>query len=406
MKETVEDLAIFGGRPLFSKTQSTGQLHARPLENFLSIVREAYDARRLTNDGPIVQRLERTCAALHGVPHCIAVTNAGIGISMLLRELAATRNGVEVIVPGFSFRGLPHFIRSAGQTPRFVDVDVNTHTLDVVQVAKAISPDTTAILAVSSVHSFGSRDELVRLAAQRGVPLVFDSVYALGGQYYGRAPGAGGTAEVFSLHATKLINGFDGGYITTTDAQLALRLRSQRNFALGSVAGWSPVAGLNGKLNEIHAAMALAVLPELPRVIDTNRERFLKYKSELADCPGLRLLESNKPEVESSSHVLNVLEVGEPWPYSRNDMLRILRAEGMGVRAHYSPPASRARMNPSDVPSITLPVTDYLAERSLQLPGGDGMSERNVQDFGALCGFLFRHSCDVSAMMAKPYACK
>jgi dTDP-4-amino-4,6-dideoxygalactose transaminase len=399
VKQNINDLAIFGGAPLYAKPRSVAQLNAPPFKEFLMLVREAYDARRLTNDGPLVRRLEHACAAVHRVPHCIAVTNAGIGISMLLRELSGGRSG-EVIVPGFSFRGLPHFIRWAGQTPRFVDVDPLSHTLDVAQVEQAVTPHTTAILAVANSHSFGARDALCDLAALRGIPLVFDSVYALGAQYRGQPPGRAGVAEVFSLHATKLLNGFEGGYITTADGLLAARLRSQRNFALGDTGSEkNPIIGLNGKLNEIHAAMALATLPHLSQFVSNNRERFSAYETALADCRGLSLLRSSQQEVEQSSHTLNVLEIDSPWPYTRDEMLNILRAEGMLVHPYYSPPLYRAPMNPPGVSSVRLPVSELLAHRYLQLPSGNDMRHEDIQAFAALCRFLYTRVRDLKAKL-------
>ena len=391
-KKTFNSLAIFGGKPLFEKQRPIGQLDKPPLKDFLSGLREAYDARWLTNGGRLVQRVEKICAKLHGVLHCLAVTNAGIGISILLRDIARDRKG-EVILPGFSFRGLPHFIRWAGLTPRFVDVDKDSHALDLSAVKNAINKNTIAILAVSKSHSFGDREGLCALADGLEIPLIFDSVYALGAKYRGSPAGGAGLAEVFSLHATKLINGFEGGYITTNDGVLVERLQRYRNFGLGAPSHlFENIIGTNGKLNEVHAAMALASLPYLNNIVAANRIRFQNYLSALEPIPHLRMLESPQPAIESSSHVLNVLNIEAEWPLSRNQMWKLLSAEGLGVTPYYSPPLSRIQMNPSDVSPCQLPVSEKLAEHFLQLPSGKSMSEDDIKKFAGLCSFLLENA--------------
>ena len=115
IKTTLDDLAIFGGPPLFSEVRPIGQLAVPAQEAFLDRVKQAYDARRLSNDGPQVRELEERLAEFHGVRHCIALANAGLGLMMLMQILAQGRSG-QVIMPAFTFRGLPHFARWAGQT--------------------------------------------------------------------------------------------------------------------------------------------------------------------------------------------------------------------------------------------------------------------------------------------------
>lgn len=403
MKRKLRDLAVFGGPPTFPNSKPVGQLYSPPIKKVLSSVFCAYQSRRLTNDGPLVQKLEKKLADFHRVSDAVAVTNAGTGISLVLRAIAKGRKG-EVILPGFSFRGLSHFVVWAGLKPRFVDVDEKSHSLNIAKTKEAINSRTIAILAVSKCHSFGNRDELCEIAKSLGVPLVFDSVYAMGATYRGEPAGRGGIAEVFSLHATKLINGFEGGYITTCDLNLSTYLRRARNFYLGDDNSKDlAIFGTNAKLNEIHAAMALASLTHVKKLIAKNKKRFLYYSSKLAPFRGINLLVSPQPKLESMSHVLNILEVSPQSPFTRDQLVTLLRPEGTNVTPYYSPPLSRAPMNPKCVKKSRLPVCEKLAQKFIQLPSGNYMRENDIDRLAMLLCFLWTNAREINLMLKKYY---
>lgn len=368
--------ALFGGRPLFSSPRPVGQLAAPPIESYLRLLRQAYDSRALRT-GPIAASLERELAAFHGVRHCLVFVNAGFALTMLMRHYAAGRHG-NVIMPAFTFRGLPHFARWAGQVPRFCDVEPNTHGLDPKSAAAAIDEDTVAILAVNNVHSASDIDALCALAGERRLPILFDSVYALGATYGGHVLGRFGNAEVYSMHATKLLNGFEGGYVTTDDDALYSALRRYRDGGR-----------VNANLNEMHAAMATLCLQELPKVIASNAQRYRRYRSALASVPGLKLLEYRNEDIERYNYEMALLEITGEWPLTRDETIKLLRAEGAIISTYYSPPLHRLPQAPAGVPVPELPVTENLAARFLQLPVGELMS---LDDIDALAAYLKRLS--------------
>lgn len=386
-KQHIDDLALFGGTPIFDSPRPIGQLDAPPVEEYLALVRLAMDQRRLTNDGPFVQQLETRLAAYHGVAHCVALANAGLGLMMLMQVFSGGRRG-EVIMPAFSYRGLPHFAQWAGQMPRFCDVDPATHTLSPESVASAINENTTAILAVCNFNSPGDIDRLGELAQHHDLPFFLDSVYGIGSTYKGRRLGGFGRAEVFSLHATKLLNGFEGGYITTNDTDLAEILRRQRNFGFGaeSKLATSQIIGINAKLNELHAAMALLSLDNIDHIIAANRARFEEYVEVCAGIPGLSLIPY--PAGECSNFQMAVVEIGPDWPLSRDQTIALLRAEGAAISAYYSPPLHLSEHCPRGLAINALPVAESLAERFMQLPSGNLVSLADIHAIGELLRFL------------------
>lgn len=405
MKSGTGDLAVFGGRALFAGLDNRQCANTDLVEKYLTLVRKAYDSRWLTNGGVLVLELEARLAAYHGVPHCVAVANVACGLLMLLRTLGPTEKG-EVIMPAFSYRGLPYFARWAGHMPRFCDVDAGSHTLDPDAVQRSIGKDTVAVLAVSNFNSTGDVESLCDVARKSGIPIVFDSVYAMANTHRGIRMGGFGAAEVFSLHATKLLNGFEGGYITTHDAELAQVLRWQRNFSLpafkpGAGGDLHQVLGINAKLNELHAAMALLCLERLDQIIAGNRARFEAYQEQCRLLPGLTLVPYPDPDKEQSNYQMAVVSVESPWPLTRDQTVRLLCAEGAQISGYYSPALHLSEHCPRGMIVPSLPVSEMLAERHLQLPVGELVSLEHIHALGNLLGFVYEHGAAIRTRLMK-----
>lgn len=363
-------LAIFGGRPLFASPKPVGQLAMPDVDAFMRDVKGVLDSRRLTG-GAFVGMLEKRLRELHDVNHCIAVANAGLGLMMLMQIFARERKG-EIVMPAFSYRGLPHFAQWAGQSPRFADVEKTTHGLDARLLSGVVNDRTTSILAVNNFNSACDVDALCAAGEELGAPVFFDSVYGLGSTYHGKPLGGNGRAEVFSLHATKLLNGFEGGYVTTNDDELASTLRA--------LAG---VDGLNVGLNEIHAAMALRCLDDLDGVVARNRARYEAYRNVCSDLDGLTLIPYADRSVESHNYEMAVVDVHEAWPLTRDEMVKVLRAENVAITSYYSPPLHRGPHAPKGAPAPSLPVSEDLARRFFQLPVGELTSLDDIARLGA-----------------------
>jgi dTDP-4-amino-4,6-dideoxygalactose transaminase len=402
-KKSVDDLAFFGGPKLFATPRPIGQLDAPPVEDYLAVLRVPFEARHLANDGPLVRRLEDRLRDYHNVRHCIALANAALGLTMLMNLFAKGVAG-EVIMPAFSYRGLPHFARWAGQMPRFCDVDPVTHCLDPDAVEACITDKTTAILVVCNFNSPGSLDALCAVGERHNVPVFLDSVYGLGSSYGGKILGGFAQAEVYSTHATKLLNGFEGGYITTNDDRLAELVRWQRNFALHGLRPpgadeSSPVLGLNAKLNEMHAAMALLSLDRLGDVIERNKARYDAYRDVITPIEGLSLVPYADESREQRNYEMAVIETGDGWPLSRDQTLELLRAEGMAISSYYSPPLHKSPHAPAGIEIPDLPVAESLAARFIQLPVGELVSLDDIAEIGAFLAFVRDNHAGVRARL-------
>ncbi|HEU4401699.1 MAG TPA: aminotransferase class I/II-fold pyridoxal phosphate-dependent enzyme, partial [Candidatus Polarisedimenticolia bacterium] len=337
MKRHLGDLAIFGGEPAFAEPQHVGRPNLGDRARFLERVGRILDTRCLTNNGPFVHAFEERIAALVGVRHCVAVGNATLGLEIAARALGLAG---EVIVPAQTFVATAHALHWQRITPVFCDIDRDTLTLDPAAVERALTPRTTGILAV---HLWGRACDVEALAAiarRHRLRLLFDAAHAFGCGHRGRMIGGFGDAEVFSFHATKVVNCFEGGAITTDDGDLAASLRLLRNFGF---AGLDDVVacGINAKMSEISAAMGLTSLESLDEFIAVNRRNERLYREALAGIDGLRILPGDDREPRNHQYV--VLEVDEERAgIGRDQILRVLNAENVLARRYFHPGCHRA----------------------------------------------------------------
>jgi dTDP-4-amino-4,6-dideoxyglucose len=357
--------ALFGGeRFRVGMPVGTAQLSAPPRDAFFSEIRELRTGDRHETKR-IHAELERRLAALHVAQHAVLVNNASVGLLVALRLLAGARTGA-IAMPSFSYRGLPYLARMLGRAFTFVDVLPECGTIDPLDLKKIISRrPVSVVLAVHNVDRPCKVRELEEVCGEAGVPLLFDSVYSIFNEVGGRRVGGFGDAEVFTLHATKLINGFEGGYLTTQREEVARGFREMLSAEGSGV-------GIPAELDPIHAASALACLSELDAVVARNRVRHEVYERELTREDRLRLWPASiGPRNYSSA----LVEVPPEAGLSRDLLVKLLCAEGFLARPYYGPALHQTKPWNSYPSENELNVTHWLAGRILQLPVGDPISE-------------------------------
>ena len=392
-KKSIHDLAILGGEPMFSEMLHVGRPNILDPEGLYARIRGAVERKWLSNDGLLVLELEREFAKFLGVKHCIAVANATLGIQLLIEALGIRG---KVLMPAFTFIGTAHAVQWQKATPVFCDVLEDKHTLDPRKVREAMSPEIEAILGV---HLWGRPceiDELQAIAQEWGVPLIFDAAHALGSSYRGQKVGGFGGAEVFSLHATKAINGIEGGLVTTNDPSLAEKLRASRNFGFTGRFDAVEGLGINAKMNEFSAAMALSNLAKFEVIASHNKAILDAYRSSLSGSDSVKIY----LDPDARSHHYAVLQVADDSGLSRDDLLAILDAENIHARRYFWPGCHRSEPYARESAAIDLPVTDALAQSLLQLPTGQQLSAAQASDLGNLLAFCVRDAADIAAALA------
>jgi dTDP-4-amino-4,6-dideoxygalactose transaminase len=366
-EKRVEELAIMGGTPSFEEILHVGRPNIGDSKRLLEHISDTLDRGWLTNNGPNVQEFERQLSNLLGVEHCVATCNATVALEITIKAIGLTG---EVIVPSWTFIATAHALQWQEITPVFCDVDPATHNLDPRRVEEMITPRTTGVM---SVHLWGRPcdiDALAYIARRHNIRLIFDAAHAFGCSYKGRMIGGFGDAEVFSFHATKFFNTFEGGAIATNDSKLAARIRLMKNFGFE---GYDEVSyiGTNGKMNEISAAMGLTSLESLEEFVNVNRRNYRQYREELHGVPGVHLMRYD--ETERCNYQYVVLEIDAPVTgLSRDELVDVLWAENVHSRRYFYPGCHRMEPYRSYYPhaGMMLPVTEKLAEKVLSLPTG------------------------------------
>ncbi len=394
VKININKLAFFGEKPTFNEALHVGRPNIGNRERFLSRVSDMFDRHWLTNDGPFVRELETRLAAHLGVKHCIAICNATIALEIAARALELKG---EVIVPSFTFVATAHALQWQQITPVFCDVNPHTHNIDPAKIEALITPRTTGIMGV---HVWGRAcdvETLSNIAQKHHIKLMFDAAHAFACSYNGQMIGGFGNAEVFSFHATKFFNSFEGGAVTTNDDDLAQKIREMRNFGF---AGLDTVinVGTNGKMSEVSAAMALTSLESADDFIEANRLNYLVYRRGLAGIPGLRIIEYNPTEKNNFQYI--VLEADENKTGINRDLLvKILYAENIHVRRYFYPGCHQMEPYRTLYPQAkcSLPETEKLVMKVIQLPTGTTVSKQDIATICELIRFIITNGKAITA---------
>lgn len=378
---TARDLAINGAPPAFAEVVHVGRPNIGDRAAFLRRVEGILDSHWLTNHGPTVGEFERAIAHRLGVKHCVAMCNGTIALEIAIRALGLEG---EVIVPSWTFVATAHALYWQGITPVFADIDPATHNLDPDAVRRMITPRTTGIIGVHLWGRAAPVDALQAIADEHGLKLMFDAAHAFGSSYRGQTIGRFGACEVLSFHATKAFNTMEGGAVTTNDDDLAEAMRLMRNFGFK---GYDNVIhpGTNGKMIEVCAAMGLVNLDGFAAVVASNRAHHAAYVDALAGIPGISVL-GYDPE-ESNSHHYVVIEIGDAYPASRDDLVAALQAENILVRKYFWPGSHRMQPYRDLLPhaGLLLKNTLEVAERVIVLPSGTSLSPDAIPVVAAVC---------------------
>ncbi len=378
----------FGARA-FAEPLHVGRPNLGNRERFLARVAEMFDRNWLTNAGPFVKEFERRLADLLEVKHCIALCNATVGLEIATR--AAGLHG-EVIVPAFTFVATAHSLQWQEITPVFCDIDPRTHNLNPNRVEELITPKTSGILGV---HLWGRAcdvDALSEIAERHHLKLLFDAAHAFGCSHQGRMIGGFGLAEVFSFHATKFFNTFEGGAVATNNDELAAQVRLMKNFGF---AGYDKViyVGTNGKMTEICAAMGLTNLESLDDFEAANRRNYEAYRFGLSGIPGLSLIRYDNSEKCNYQYI--VVEVDEVRAgLTRDELVQLLHAENVLARRYFYPGCHRGEPYRSFYPHARfyLPETEKLAQRVMLLPTGTAVSPEEIEVICSILDLVVRQS--------------
>ncbi|MCE5348306.1 MAG: DegT/DnrJ/EryC1/StrS family aminotransferase [Bacteroidales bacterium] len=256
-----------------------------PLEEFEDYLKQIWDNKILTNNGPFHRELEQKLCEYLGVPYISLFAN---GTLALLTALQALDISGEVITTPFSFVATSHAILWNKLKVVFADIEEETYTLDPTKIEAAITPDTSAILPVH-VYGYPCRvKEIHDIASRHGLKVIYDAAHTFGTKLNGKSLCSFGDLSILSFHATKVFNTFEGGAIICHDAAMKEHIDHLKNFGFTSELTVEEM-GINAKMSEIQAAFGLLQLKYIEEALEKRREIHDLYIKGLSDISGITL---------------------------------------------------------------------------------------------------------------------
>lgn len=335
-----------------------------PLEEFLPYLEQIWDSKILTNGGPFHQQLESALCEYLGVEHIALFTNGTIALVTALQALRVTG---EVITTPYSFVATSHSLLWNGIKPVFVDINPETLNLDPARIEAAITPHTTAIMAV---HCYGHPcdvEAIQKIADTYNLKVIYDAAHAFGVQDEAGSILRHGDLSVLSFHATKVFNTFEGGAIVCPDEKTKTRIDQLKNFGhVGEVTVVAP--GINGKMSEFNAALGLLQLKYIDQALARRKEIDAVYRDLLAGVKGIRCLQFGGEKVANYSYFPILVEAD--YPISRDDLYHKLKENDIHPRRYFYPLISDFPMyrGLTSAHRDNLPVATAAAQKILCLP--------------------------------------
>ncbi|RXJ76681.1 aminotransferase DegT [Aliarcobacter skirrowii] len=248
-------------------------------EKYKKYIDEIYENGWLTNNGPLVQRLEKRLAQYLGVKNIILVSNGTVALEIAYRTLDI--KGFAITTP-FSFVATTSSLVTNNILPIFADIDPNSFNLDPKNIEKLITPNTSAIVPV---HVFGNAcevEEIEQIAKKHKLKVVYDAAHAFDVKYKDKSVLNYGDISTLSFHATKLFHTIEGGALIINDDELVQKARYLINFGIKNTEE-IPHLGTNAKMNEFEAAMGLCVLDDIEEIKEKRKDILEIYRKELED---------------------------------------------------------------------------------------------------------------------------
>ncbi len=381
--------AVIGGEPMFPDGLPLTRVEVPAQDSVRRRLDVILASGQLTN-GRTVRELERAVAEQLQVPHVVAVSSCTAGLLLVLQAVGATGR---VVLPSFTFAATAHAVAWNNGIPVWADVHADSLTLDADDAEKALEGATAAM----ATHVYGTPCEVERLddlAERAGIPVVYDAAHALGSRRGGRPIGGFGTAEVFSLSPTKVVTGAEGGLVATRDEGLAARLRLGRDY--GNPGNYDCLfPGLNARMSELHAAVALASLSAVEQRVAHRTELARQFRAATAGLPGLRFPVVD-PDDTSTYKDLTLIIDGAEFGLDAEAMARALHAEGIDSRRYFYPPVHLQQAY-EQVPWRPLPVTDVVARQVLTVPLWSHMTEGVIQRLADAVVRIQQHAAQISS---------
>ena len=352
------------------------------LDSFNLKLKEIWDSKWLSNNGRQHQILEQKIKEILKVSNTCLFNNGTIALITAIQSL---RLSGEVITTPFTFPATPHVLTWNNIKPIFCDIDLTTMNIDANKIEQMITPQTTGILAV---HVFGTPCDVIKIqeiADRYGLKVIYDAAHAFMTEINGKGIGTFGDISMFSFHQTKLFHTGEGGALTFNDKNLKQRIDLLKNFGIKNEEE-VVMPGINGKMNEIQAALGLIVLDMLESERQKRAKILANYQKRLKDVEGIYYYQL--PDNIQNSYQYFCIRVNkEEFGISRNQLHTELKKYNIITRKYFYPLCSEysCYRQISSSNKENLKNAHHVVEEVLSLPF---YGELTDQDINSICDII------------------
>lgn len=351
-----------------------------PLEDFVSSLREIWESKILTNNGPFHIEFEKRLCEYLEVNYVSVFSNGTLALITALQCLGIKG---EVITTPYTFVATANSLHWNGIRPIFCDVDPVYGNIDADKIEALITPETTAIMPV---HVYGNPCDMQKIAAiakKHHLKVIYDAAHAFAVKQEGRSILNFGDLSILSFHATKTFNTIEGGAIICHDAATKERIDNLKNFGITSeVTVTEP--GINAKMNELQSAFGILQLRDIDAHIARRKVVTELYRKELEGIRGIRFLNDMSATAHNYSYF--PVFVSGDYPLTRDALYEMLKENQIYSRRYFYPLVSS--FNPynelASAADINLPCATRLAEEVLCLPVYADIGHDTVRRISAL----------------------
>ena len=331
-----------------------------------SIIKKGEFTSSVNHGGKYVQDFEKSVSSFVNAKYTVAVNSGTAALQAALYALNI-KQGDEVLIPSFTFVATANSVLSTGAKPVFVDILKENYTMDPDDLQKKITKNTKAIVPVHLYGNVAYLDRISEIAKKFNIPIIEDSAQSLGSTFKKKHTGTFFEMGCFSMYPAKVMTAGEGGFVVTNNKKFRDKLLMIRNH--GMVRGSDTrILGLNLRLPEINAAIALVQMKKLPKFLKT-RKKNAKLLSNLLSKSNLNLPQQRKNE-EVNWYLYTV---STP---KRDMILKKLNQKGIGAASYYQIPAHKTQLYKS---KIKLPITDWASSHVLSLPIHPKVTPKNIE---------------------------
>lgn len=342
-----------------------------PLKEYNSLLERIWNNKWLTNRGELVMELESKLKSHLNITDIILMNNGTVPLQIALKILG---NCGEIITTPFSYVATTASIVWENCTPVFVDIHPDYLTIDETKIEAAITEKTTCILAT---HVFGNPCNVLAIAAiakKYNLYVIYDAAHCFGVEYEGKSIFEHGDVSTCSFHATKLFHTGEGGALFCQNEALNKKMFYSHNFGHNGPLDFHGL-GINGKISELSAAMGLAVLPHMNKILESRKKVVDNYNNNITNLniKKLRIRENTR------------------WNYSyypiifdtEADLLKVqknLNDAQIFPRRYFYPSLNTINY----VEDVEMPISESIVTRVLCLPLYEGLDLECVKEITSI----------------------